>query len=221
MTLLAEDPTAAAVLDAIPCYPVPPHGRSPAIDALRAARVGRGVVLGADGAMLVLRRPWLALDVPLTAPLATVLPYGKVGDAHAELRCGLIPIDLLGCVLERFVAALPDELAAFILWNERSGLFTVAWPVIDEATPSRLVYRPPSIAAGWHLVCDIHSHGTGPAFFSTTDDADDAHATKIALVFGRLGHPEGTTMASRLCADGLFLPLPRSPFSGDVDDRRP
>jgi hypothetical protein len=35
MSLLADDPTAAAVLAAIPCHPVPPRGRSPALDALR------------------------------------------------------------------------------------------------------------------------------------------------------------------------------------------
>lgn len=219
MSALAEDPTAAAVLDAIPCYPVPPNGRSPAIDALRAARAGRGLVVGTDGVMLVLRRPWLALDVPIAEPLAASLPYGDTGGPRADLRCGLIPVDLLGCVLERFADALPNESAAFILWNEDSGLFTLAWPIIEEATPSRLVYRPPSIAPGWHLVCDIHSHGNGPAFFSATDDADDAYATKIALVFGRLGNPDGTMMVSRLCADGLFLPLPRSPFSGGSDDQ--
>ncbi|KAJ8134833.1 hypothetical protein OY671_011954, partial [Metschnikowia pulcherrima] len=66
----------------------------------------------------------------------------------------------------------------------------------DEATPSRLVYRTPVLPPDWHIVCDIHSHGTGPAFFSTTDDADDAHATKISLVFGRLDQPDGPTRAS-------------------------
>ena len=38
MTILADDPTAAAVLGAVPCYPVPPSGRSPAIDALNYSR---------------------------------------------------------------------------------------------------------------------------------------------------------------------------------------
>ncbi len=62
MTLLADDPTAAAVLSAVPCYPVPPRGRSPALDALRAARAGHGLAIGNDGVMLILRRAWLALD---------------------------------------------------------------------------------------------------------------------------------------------------------------
>lgn len=215
MAMLADDPTAGALLDAVPCYPVPSDGRSPAIDGLRAAQSGHGLAIGRDGVMLILRRPWLVLDVPLTAPIAAHLPYGSIGAPKADLRCGLIPREHLDCILDHLRAALPNEDAAFILWNDTTREFRVHFPALDEATPSRLVYRPPVLPPGWHLVCDIHSHGTGRAFFSATDDTDDAHATKIALVFGDLGRTEGPTIASRLCAGGLFLPLPRSPFAGD------
>lgn len=218
MTMLAEDPTAAAVLDAMPCYPMPPQGRSPAIETLRAAKVGRGLVLGADGLMLVIRRPWLELDVPVTPPPTAYLPFGTIGDPRADLRCGLIPADKLMRILEHFRAVLPNEAAAFVLWNERTRDFEVIAPVIEEASPSRLVYRPPALPADWHLVCDVHSHGSGPAFFSATDDTDDAHATKIALVFGRLTRPGAPEIVSRICADGLFLPLPRNPFGGGFDE---
>jgi PRTRC genetic system protein A len=217
MTILADDPTAAAVLDTVPCYPVPPSGCSPAIDALRAAKAGRGLAVGLDGVMLILRRPWLEVDVPLTSEIAAHLPYGSIGRARAELRCGLIPREHIERILEHFYAALPNEAAAFVIWNEDDQRFAVVFPSIDEASPSRLVYRTPALAPNWHLVCDIHSHGRGSAFFSATDDADDAHATKISLVFGRIDHPDGPNMASRLCAGGMFLPLPRAPFSGAHD----
>ena len=215
MNPLADDPTSAEVLSAVPCLPVPPSGRSPAIDALRAAQAGHGVAVGHDGVMLILRRAWLAIDTPVAPPLATYLPYGSIGEPSAYLRCGLVPAELLVAILAHLRAALPNEAAAFVIWNEATGDFAVNFPVIDEATPSRLVYRTPHLAAGWHLVCDIHSHGTAPAFFSATDDADDAHATKIAIVFGNLDQPAGPTTASRLCAGGMFLPMPRSPFAGD------
>lgn len=215
MTMLADDPTAAAVLAAVPCHPVPPLGKSSALEALRCARSGHGLAVGADGVMLILRRPWLALDVPITPPIAAYLPYGSIGAPRADLRCGLIPREHLDAILDHFRAALPNEAAAFVLWNEATGAFTVNLPDIDEATPSRLVYRTPALPADWHMVCDIHSHGRGPEFFSTTDNADDAHATKISLVFGRLDQPDGPVMASRLCAGGMFLPLPRSPFAGE------
>lgn len=214
MTTLADDPTAAAVLAAMPCYPVPPSGRSPAIEALRDARAGQGLAIGRDGVMLILRRAWLALDVPVTPAIASHLPYGSVGASRADLRCGLIPGDILGAILAHLRAALPNEAAAFVIWNEATGAFEIRFPTIEEATPSRLVYRPPNLEPGWHLVCDVHSHGTAPAFFSATDDADDVHATKIAMVFGRLGQAGVPMVASRICAGGLFLPMPRSPFAG-------
>ena len=215
MTMLADDPTAAAILAAVPCHPVPPRGKSPALDALRDARSGHGLGVGADGVMLILRRPWLALDVPITPPIAAYLPYGSIGAPKADLRCGLIPREHLDTILGHFREALPNEAAAFVLWNEATGAFTVNLPDIDEATPSRLVYRTPALPADWHMVCDIHSHGRGSAFFSATDNADDTHATKISLVFGRLDQPDGPVIASRLCAGGMFLPLPRSPFAGE------
>ncbi|KMS56042.1 PRTRC system protein A [Novosphingobium barchaimii LL02] len=217
MTMLADDATAAAVLDSMPCYPVPPFGRSPVIEALRSSRVGHGLAIGKDGVMLILRRPWLALDVPIASPVAGYLPYGSIGAARAELRCGLVPHAFHDAILGHLLGKIPDEAAAFIRWNEATREFAVAYPDIDEATPTRLVYRMPRLPPDWHMVCDIHSHARGRAFFSATDDADDAHATKISIVFGRLDHPDGPTMAARLCAGGMFLSLPRGPFAGAPD----
>lgn len=214
---IADDPTAAAVLSAVPCYPVPPGGRSPAIDALRGARAGHGLAVGRDGVMLILRRPWLRLDMRLTEAIQAYLPYGETGNECAELRCGLIPGEHLADILHHFRTALPNEAAAFVIWNETTRTFTVEFPAIDEATPSRLVYRTPTLGPDCHVVCDIHSHGRGNAFFSATDDADDIHATKISLVFGRIDHEDGPVRASRLCAAGMFLPMARSPFAGDHD----
>ncbi|WP_375282453.1 PRTRC system protein A [Sphingobium yanoikuyae] len=217
MTMLADDPTAATVLAAMRCFPVPPDGRSPGLDGLRAARAGQGIAVGRDGVMLILRRPWLALDVRVSPPIGAYLPYGSIGEPKADLRCGFIPREYLLSALDHFRAALPNEAAAFIVWNEKTAEFAVNFPVIETATPSRLVYRTPTLPPDWHMVCDIHSHGRGPAYFSATDDADDAHAMKIALVFGCLDQLDRPVMASRLCAGGMFLPLPRSPFSGGSD----
>lgn len=219
MIALAEDPTSAAILAAAPCYPVPPDGRSPAIEAVRQSRTGHCLAVGRDGVCLILRRPWLALDLPVTPPIPAYLPYGSIGVRRADLRCGLIPSELFGRVLGHFHAALPNEAAAFIVWDEGDRQFMLHFPDIDHATPSHLTYRPPVLPPHRHIVCDIHSHGHGAAFFSATDDADDAHATKLALVVGRLSHPDGPAIASRLCAGGMFLPLPHSPFSGAGHDQ--
>lgn len=216
--MLADDPTAGAVLAAMPCFPVPPHGRSPAIDGLHSARTSAGLAIGRDGVMYILRRPWLALDVAVASSMAGYLPYGSIGMPRADLRCGLIPRCHLRSVIDHFRASLPDEAAAFLFWNEATGAFAVQYPIIEHASPSRLIYRMPVMPPHWHMVCDIHSHGHRHAFFSATDDADDAHATKIAIVLGRLDRSEGPMMVSRLCAAGMFLPLPSGPFSGGSDD---
>lgn len=210
--ILADDPTAAAVLDAVPCYPVPPAGRSPAIDALRAARVGKGFAVGRDGVSLILRRPWLELDVNVGGDIICHVPYGLVGRRHLLLRCGAIPHHGWVEILKHFRAALPNEAAAFVLWNEETGEFLINYPEIEAATPTHLSYRTPRVVPPWHIVCDVHSHGEGSAFFSRTDDADDMHATKISMVVGRLSDPEGPVWFARICADGYFEPLQRSPF---------
>lgn len=216
MSLLADHPTAEAVLAAMPCYPVPFQGQSPALEALRAARAGQGLAVGHNGVMLVLRRPWLQLDALVTSPMAIYLPYGSVGRPRADLRCGRIPRAHFEKIMDHFRGALPNEAAAFVFWNESTFAFLVEFPAIDEATPSRLVYRTPTLPSEWHMVCDIHSHGHGPAYFSATDDLDDALATKISIVIGRIERPCGPEVASRLCANGMFMPLPRSPFSGEL-----
>lgn len=211
---LADDWTAAAVLDAVPCYPVPPAGGSTPIEKLRVARNGHGFIVGLDGVMLILRRSWLAVDYRVTTPAECHMPYGSIGGNRAYLRCGLIPAHFFEQILAHFTAALPNEAAAFVLWNEQSGAFSIEFPEIEQATPSRLVYRTPQPGPDWHVVCDIHSHGAGGAFFSATDDVDDLGSTKIAMVVGRLTHPDGPIMAMRICVAGMFLPMPLSPFAG-------
>ena len=121
--------------------------------------------------MLIVRRPWLELDIPVTPPFPAYLPYGSVGERRAELRCGLMPRELLGRILDHFRAALPNEAAAFVLWNENERSFSIHYPQIDDATPSRVTYRSPILAPDQHLICDIHSHAHGAAFFSATEMA--------------------------------------------------
>lgn len=208
---ITNDPTDAAVLSAVPCFPVPPSGVSPAIAALRQARDGHGILVGHDGLMLVLRRAWLALDQHISPPIPIHLPYGSIGANRCALRCGLIPAWIFAAIDEHFAKAAPNEAAAFVTWQETTGTFDVVIPDIVEATPSRLVYRPPVLRPGEHLVADLHSHGAGKAFFSTTDDADDAHSTKIAIVLGGYGSGE-RSIAMRLCAHGAYIAMPVPPF---------
>lgn len=208
---LTANATDAAVLDAVPCYPVPPSGLSPAIDGLRAERESRGILVGRDGMMLVLRRAWLELDQHISPPPPGYLPYGLAGPDRCKLRCGLVPAQIFEAIDRHFASTAPCEAAAFVTWNETTKAFSLVLPEVLDATTSRLVYRPPVLAPGEHLVIDAHSHGSGSAYFSSTDDADDQHATKIAIVIGGYGTAE-KTIAMRLCASGAYIPLPAIPF---------
>ena len=109
---ITNDPTDAAVLSAVPCFPVPPSGVSPAIAALRQARDGHGILVGHDGLMLVLRRAWLALDQHISPPIPIHLPYGSIGANRCALRCGLIPAWIFAAIDEHFAKAAPNEAAA-------------------------------------------------------------------------------------------------------------
>ena len=152
MTPLADDPTAAAVLAAVPCHPVPPSGRSAAIDALRATRNGHGFVIGCDGLMLILRRPWLALDVAVTPSPTAYLPYGEAGKNRADLLCGLIPDQLRAAILDHLRAARPHEAAAFVIWDEAARTCAVDFPTIDEAPSSSATSTPPT-GRPWPSAC--------------------------------------------------------------------
>jgi len=74
-----------------------------------------------------------------------------------------------------------------------------------------LLYRGSSAADRHPYAAHLQQ---APAFASI-HPVEDAHATKIAIVFGGLDRPDGPSTAARLCAAGMFLPMTRSPFAGD------
>lgn len=57
---------------------------------------------------------------------------------------------------------------------------------------------------------DCHSHGRHPAYFSSTDNQDDRHDVKMALVIGNCDR-SNPSVAARLCAKGLFEETKRVP----------
>jgi PRTRC genetic system protein A len=103
--------------------------------------------------------------------------------------------------------AAPVEAAAGIIWNSATRLWRIEYPeIIGEASAAHIQYKQVELADDEHLVIDLHSHGHGAAFFSSTDDVDDAGSVKIAGVYGNLdqGAP---TVSFRLCVLGLTIPL--------------
>ncbi|MFX6743295.1 Mov34/MPN/PAD-1 family protein, partial [Acinetobacter baumannii] len=77
-----------------------------------------------------------------------------------------------------------------------------------SASPSHLEYRPPVLDDCEHIVVDIHSHGAARAFWSSTDNADDQHHTRLCAVYGSLSRDVATfTSAARICANKIIFDI--------------
>lgn len=188
------------------------------------------------GLWLECRRPWLHLIwpvAPLAPGMEDVaLPYGSLTQT-VKVAFGRVPHDALREFADLARRALPNESGAWMAWETyaadvdggkegalewcQPGL-SGRWnggPVISnggegcvavEGTPGRLDYPRPETTDTSTPCIDIHSHGAEPAFFSETDNADDRHDVKIAIVVGSLERPVPTIVA-RLCCLGVMIPI--------------
>jgi PRTRC genetic system protein A len=163
---------------------------------------GERLLIASNGAFLEINRPWIRL-VRLLGSYAwqTPVPYGKAVN-ETVVRCGPVPADLVAEFARMARVALPNEVGAWITWNASTGAFRLLPLSSLSHGPSHLRYERPKLDADEWLVVDCHSHGRGKAFFSSTDDRDDQHDVKLALV---LGHCHQTpSVALRLCVKGQF-----------------
>lgn len=171
---------------------------------------GDRFILGANALKMEISRPWLHAVLDLTpAGFARGLPYGAAPQDSLTYRCNAIPRSLLREFEERAAQACPNEIGAWVVWNESSGEFSLLeLPVISHG-PEHLDYETPQLPNGCWLVMDIHSHGHGAAFFSPKDNRDDAGAVKLAAVYGR-AHREGEwVVRAELLGLRVQMPGPR------------
>lgn len=216
MLPLAEDALDIALLAERPILPIPKLGSSPAVEALKRRQTGHGYVVGADGVYLILNRPWLRLRAPIGAALFDAEPFGMAGPPALELAFGRIPAELARQACQHFACDLPNEAGGFIIWNEFRDTVRYRRAVVVEATPARLVYTPPIVEKGDHIVADLHSHGSAPPFWSTTDDEDDRNYTRLSIVFGSFrDNGEPPRFVARLAAASRFFPIVQNPFEPD------
>lgn len=194
-----EDPRDALLQAHAPAVMVPRFGNLAPL-----ARAGHRYLVAADGIWLEVRRAWLHARVHV-APSGIALPFGDVAQI---IEYGFSVRDL--CAMHRaFVRdatdAMPNEFAAWAVYDERNASLEYRPIVADEASPGRVSFQRPPLAEHEHLAIDLHSHGEMPAFFSATDDADDAGEVKLAVVVGEIGLDAIPSCATRLCLLGLFL----------------
>lgn len=191
----------AALLAAAPVVVAPVHS-----EFFPLQENGHRFVFGSDGIYLEARRPWLYI-IHRIAPIAGVkLPYGAV-TPKAEMAFGSLgkALPQLQEFAKQATVAAPLEAAAAVLWNSVENTWRIEYPkVIGEATSSSISYHQVEPGPDEHLVIDLHSHGAAAAFFSETDDQDDAGSVKISGVYGNLGTGEPTCLF-RMCVLGITI----------------
>jgi PRTRC genetic system protein A len=188
-----------AILKAFPLLNAPRAGDLP-----EATQNGMRYIVGNDGIWRAIDLPWVRM-VHKVAESILPLPYGAVGE-RIEFLCGPLPREHIRQFVADAREAAPTEIAAALIWSEHTGQWRYARREAITASAARIEYREVSLEDGEHLVVDIHSHGTEAAFFSGTDNQDDAGALRASLVLGNVDRQQPTS-DMRLCMAGLFEPL--------------
>ncbi len=191
-----------AILQAFPLLAAPADGILP-----RATCDGMRYVAAKDGVWREVTLPWIKVRHKV-ADSVLELPYGGVEEC-IEYQCGPVPRDSIRQFVDEARAAAPNEIAAALIWNQTNGEWRYERRQEITASPNRIDYVEVRVGEDEHLVVDIHSHGWAPAFFSSTDDADDRGAMKISLVLGNLDRARPSS-AMRLCMAGLVQPVTMS-----------
>jgi PRTRC genetic system protein A len=173
---------------------------------------GERLLIAENGVFLEVRRPWLSLVRQVAEfNVRTAIPYGRVTPS-TRLLCETIPADLVGAFAGMARKAHPMETGAWIVWSPSTQAFRIAPVGIVTHTGGSLKYQPPALAGDEVLVMDCHSHGRHPAYFSSTDNDDDRHDVKFALVIGNCDRTT-PSIAVRVCAKGIFEETERAPQS--------
>ena len=161
---------------------------------------GHRLVVAAGGLYKEIRRKWL-YAVHQVAPGKT--PYGVL-DVKVRMVMGSHK-----ALLDEFVIgakkAAPNEIAAWIVWNENTGATRLLWLDHETVSPGHVTVIRPQLADGEHLMVDVHSHHDMKPFFSAQDDQDDLFFgdVHIAAVVGHISTQP--TWAFRLCLEGHVL----------------
>ena len=171
---------------------------------------GERLLIAENGVFIEIRRAWLSLIRQVAQfAIRTAIPYGRVAPS-TRLLCDTVPAELVGRFAEMARNAFPNETGAWIVWSPSTRVFRLAPVDIVTHDGGSLKYAPPALLGDEVLVVDCHSHGRHPAYFSSTDNDDDRHDVKMALVIGDCDRST-PSIAARLCAKGIFEETERVP----------
>ena len=170
------------------------------------ATAGDRILMATNGVWLEVCRAWLYARVLVAKPSIIPVPYGQVSEVM-RFGFGKLPRAMVAQFIGQARARCPNECAAWVVWNQRTNEWKLMMLEETSVGLGHVSVNLPTLEEDEHMVMDLHSHGLTEAFFSRTDNKDDRGATKIAGVIGNIDKPE-VTASFRLCANGMFVPLP-------------
>jgi PRTRC genetic system protein A len=188
-----------AILEAFPLV------ATPLAEPLQV-RDGAGIrfLASRQGLMREINLPWIRLVHPVAqCANGFRLPYGEVSQS-VKVLCSNVPAELIRQFVADARAALPNEVAAALIWNSESDTWRYEMRKSLRANASFVAFEEVRLADDEHLVLDVHSHGLHAAYFSRVDDQDDSGAMKFSAVLGNLDR-DTPSSAIRLCMAGLYL----------------
>lgn len=193
MTLSLRD---QAVQSSLPILAVPHDGSLPALPVGQ-----RRLLLAADGLYLEVAAPRMQATLRLAQ---TTLPFGTL-QQRLVFPHGPLPASHLRALAERAKATPKEEVAGAVVWTEGKGYEFVV-PEVLSASAGHISYRDSFDDEG--LMLDLHSHATGPAYFSSVDDESDSArpGPYLAVVLGRCDGP--LEIALRFVSAPFLVPLP-------------
>lgn len=164
---------------------------------------GSRLLMARNGVWLEVCRAWLYMRTQITN-LPITVPYGTISPAlHFPFM--KIPRALISQFIEEARARLPNECAAWVIWDATLDIWRLHMLAEISADIDHVNTILPVLGNSEHLVLDIHSHGSSPAFFSSTDDHDDRCECKISGVVGNID-TNAPTAKFRICTNGFFVP---------------
>ncbi|WP_440986301.1 PRTRC system protein A (plasmid) [Xanthomonas sontii] len=173
---------------------------------------GRRWIVAADGLYLEARS--LAVHV-MHRVAAIASAYGEAKSFQRTIN-GRVPQALFDRCVDLAVAAGESETAALIHWDPATGDYELSTPDIISVGAAHVTYRDES--KDDLLVCDFHSHGHLPGFFSSTDDESDLSriGPYFALVAGKCQSRETLEVCTRMCLSPYLVNCSQSHSSSEA-----
>jgi PRTRC genetic system protein A len=178
---------------------------APRFGVLDAPPIGQHrYIIGSNGLFLQARTH--ALDVCVKVADTGPLPYGTV-EPYVRMARAPLPRQMFESMRDKAVAACPNEWAGVVVFDPALDGYRLVEPEVQSVSAGHISYSTDSYDDE-HLVLDIHSHGTGGAFFSRTDDDSDRGGIYLAAVLGRCAERDTVTVKTRIVVNGQYFEVP-------------